>query len=286
MCNCVKDVILSVLFIAAMSLPNMGVCEERLVSPKNSIKNDLPFYDEIMQMIQSLEYSGLPVMVKPQVKLGVDFSARTWTLQNIHEYDKQGGIVLEQGRYGLCAELATYLYEKIKPLLDARFEVKFARVTEAGFFSADRSNHIVLIMANHAIHEAYLIDPSFHKYAKLKDLPEYHVLDIQDALVFVKDKSPDVSFSVDQATPLYVRGDILLSFAVTSVDGKFDRDNFLFVISANRRFKYSSLDILVVGRHNKKFEDFEYKDFLEQLLNPEEIRILEDKFNSWLKLMG
>jgi len=90
---------------------------------------------------------------------------------------------------------------------------------------------------------------------------------------------------VDQAIPLYVKDDFLLSFAVIAVDGKFDRDNFRFVVSANRRDKFWGRDILAVGRRNKQFEYFEDKDYLRQLLTADQIKILEDKFNSWLKLI-
>ena len=230
-----------------------------------------------------LEYSGVPVMVKPQVALSVNFSNWTWTLHNIHEYDDQGGIILEQGRYGLCAELATFLFEKIKPLLDGRYDVKFAMATESGFFSVGQSNHIVLLLVDKSNNQLYLIDPSFHKYARMKDLPEYHVLNIQDTLSFVKDRSHDVSFGVDQAIPLYIKNDVLLSFSVTSVDGKYDKDNFIFAISANRRYKFVGRDIVVIGRHNKDFEDFEDKALLNQLLTPEEIKTLFDKLKSWIE---
>lgn len=222
-------------------------------------------------------------MVKPQVGLSVDFGHWTWTLHNIHEYDAQGRVILEQGRFGLCAELATFLFEKIKPMLDARYEVKFAMVTEPGFFASDLSNHIVLLLVDKSDKQAYLIDPSFRKYGKMKDLPQYHVLNIQDTLSFVKDQSHDISFGVDQAIPLYIKNDFLLSFAVTSVDGKFDRDNFIFAISANRRNKFVGRDIVVIGRHNKEFEDFEDKAILDQLLTPEEIKVLFDKLKIWIR---
>ena len=58
-----------------------------------------------------------------------------------------------------------------------------------------------------------------------------------------------------------MKDDFLLSFAVIAVDGKFDRDNFFFVVSANRRNKFWGRDILVVGRRNGQFEDFEDKDY-------------------------
>jgi len=242
-----------------------------------------PFYDAIMKIMAPLEYSGVEVMVKPQVALSVDFNNWTWTLRNIHEYDSRGGIILEGGRFGLCAELATYLFEKIKPLLDGRYEVKFARVTESGFFSAEQSNHVVLLLIDKSDNQIYLIDPSFHKYGRMKDLAEYHVLNIQDTPFFAKDRSHDISFNVDQAIPLYIKNDFLLSFSVTSVDGKYDKNNFIFVISANRRNKFAGRDIVVIGRRNKEFEDYEDRSMLTQLLTPQEIKTLFDKLKNWIE---
>ena len=270
----IHRVVLLALTALIVFCPCKGICDP-LPAP--------PFYAAIMKIMAPLEYSGVPVMVKPQVGLTIDFSHWTWTLRNIHEYDSNGDIILEKGRYGLCAELATYLFEKIKPLLDDRYEVKFAMASEAGYFSTDQSNHIVLILVDKTNSQIYLIDPSFHKYARMKDLGEYHVLNIQDTLSFVKDKSHDVSFGVDQAIPLYIKNDFLLSFSVTSVDGKFDRDNFIFAISANRRNKFVGRDIVVIGRHNKKFEDFEDKTFLNLLLTQDEIKTLFDKIKIWIE---
>jgi len=263
------------LLIALIAVCPSAVHSDAMSSP--------PFYDAIMKIMVPLEYSGVPVMVKPRVALSVDFGRRTWTLHNIHEYDSQGVVILEQGRFGLCAELATYLFEKIKPLLDGRYEVKFAMVTEPGFFSTDLSNHIVLLLQDRSDGQIYLIDPSFHKYARMKDLAEYQVINTQDTLSFVRDKSHDVSFGVDQAIPLYIKNDFLLSFSVTSVDGKFDRDNFIFVISANRRNKFAGRDIVLIGRRNKEFEDFQDRQVLNQLLTEGEINILFDKLKSWIE---
>lgn len=266
-----KKTLLALLLI--LTCPCLGLCEASEIPP---------FYKTIMKIIGPLEYSGVPVMVKPQVTLSVDFDHGTWTLHNIHEYDSQGRIVLEGGRFGLCAELATFTFEKIKPLLDGRYEVKFAMVTESGFFAAGQSNHIVLLLGDKADKQIYLIDPSFHKYARLKDLPEYQVQDIKDTLSFVKDRSHDISFNADQAIPLYIKNDFLLSFSVTSVDGKFDRGNFIFVISAMRRYKFAGRDIVVIGRRKRRFEDFEDRRMLNDLLTPDEIKILFDKLKSWI----
>lgn len=255
-----------------------------IFSPQSNGENlpPPPYYDAIMKIMEPLQYSGVPVMVKPEVTLKINFNKWIWILRNIHDYDDQGRIILEEGRYGLCAELATYLFERIKPLLDGRYEVKFAKVTEAGFFSTAASNHIVLILLDKSEKQIYLIDPSFHKYARMKDLSEYQVLTVQDTLSFIKDKSHDLSFGANQSIPLYIKNDFLLSFSVTSVDAKFDKDNFIFVISANRRYKFAGRDIVVIGRRNKEFEDYEDIAFLNQLLNPNEINILFSKFKIWI----
>lgn len=260
--------------IILSAFPWLGLCETLPVPP---------LYEDIMRIIDPLAYSGFPVMVKPATNLSIDFNQWTWTLRNIHEYDSQGRILLEEGHYGLCAELATYVFEQMKPLLGPRYEVRFAMVTESGFFAANQSNHIALLVGDKADKQIYLIDPSFHKYARLKDLPEYRVLNIQDTLVFVRDRSQDVSFKVDQATPLYIKNDFLLSFAVTSVDGKFDKNNFILVISAMRRFISAGKDIAVIGLRHGEFEDYEDRAMLADLLTPDEIRVLFDKIKNWIK---
>ena len=244
-----------------------------------------PLYDEIMNIMQPLEYSGVQSMISPKVNLKVTFNRWAWTLENIHSYDEQGRIVLEEGKYGLCAELATYLFEQLRPLLTPRYIVKFAMVTQADFFSSGQSNHIVLVLLDKADGQLYLIDPSFHKYGLAKNLKEYTILNVQDTLFFVKDRSSDYSFNVDQAVPLYIKGDYLLSFSVTAVDGRFDKDNFIFAITASQRYKFAGVDIVLIGKRKGVFEDYEDINFLQTLLTQQEIRILFTKIKIWIQQM-
>lgn len=259
--------------------------QEKVSQPlPSAVADDLPYYDEIMGIINSVEYSGFAVLTKPDITMSLDFAKESWTLHNIHQYDEQGGILLEQGRYGLCAELSTYLYQKLTSIVDSRrYDIKLAMATEAGFFPTAGSNHIVLLMYDKFSKNTYLIDPSYHKYGKLSDFKEYQILGIQDTLTFMKDKSHDVSFLVNQAMPLFIKDDLLLSLSVTSVDGKFDKDNFLFVVTANKRNKISGLNIVIVGKYNGQLQSFESRYLLEQLLKPEEIDQLHRKLTIWLK---
>ena len=247
-----------------------------------SVPQKLPYYDEIMKIIDPMEYSGFPIVIKPEVNLKIDFDRRRWTLQNIHQYDEQGLIKLDQGRYGLCAELATYLYEKLQPILSKKYDIKFAMATQAGFFPTYESNHIILLMREGLTQKTYLIDPSFHHYGRLEDFSEYTILNIQDALSFIKDKSQDVSFKADQAVPLFIKDDLMVSLSATSVDGKFDRNNFFLVVSVNLRNKISGLNIVIVGRQNNQMESFESRELLGKLLNSEDIDQLHKKLDIWL----
>ncbi len=154
---------------------------------------------------------------------------------------------------------------------------------ESGFFPTYESNHIVLLMGDRLSKNTYLIDPSFHKYGKIKDLSEYQILGVQEVLSFAKKKSHDVSFRVGEAMPLFIKGDILVSFSVTPVDGKFDKNNFLFLVSVNRRNKIAGLNIVMVGKDNGKIESFEGRDFLEVLLNPQDIDTLHKRLDTWIK---
>jgi hypothetical protein len=247
----------------------------------------LPYSNEITGIINSIEYSGFAVLTKPEITLSIDFNKQSWTLHNIHQYDTQGGIILEQGRYGLCAELSTYLYQKLQPMIDSRrFGIKLAMATESGFFPTAQSNHIVLLMYDKITKNTYLIDPSYHKYGNIKDLNEYQILALQDALTFMKDRSPDVSFLVNQAMPLFIKDDLLLSLSATTVDAKFDKDNFLLVVTANKRNKIAGLNIVVVGKYNGKVESFESSDFLAQVLEPQEIDRLHNKLDTWIQQLN
>ena len=268
-------------YVSFLFFPVVAIAQEppRILA----VSKELPHYHEVMRLMSRLAYSGLPSILKPQVTLSIDFDKGTSILHNVHEFDAQGKVLLEEGRYGLCAELATYVYEEIKGLFEDRYVIKFARVAESGFFAKDQSNHIVLMVFDKLSRDIFLIDPSYQRYGQWADLMEYTVLAMHDALYFVRDKSPDVLFAVDQAMPLYIKNDLLLSFAVASVDGVFNRDNYLFVVSVNFRYEKATLDVMAVGRRNGHPDGFERTLLLEKLFSLEEIKALHQKISSWVQ---
>ncbi len=248
-----------------------------------AMAQELPYSKEIRDIIDAVEYSGFQVFVKPEVSLDINFSKREWTLKNIHQFDAQGQFVLEQNRYGLCGELAAYVYQKLQPILDPRYILQFAMATESGFFPTTQSNHIVLLMLDQQDKDAYLIDPSFHKYGKINDLKEYQIINVQEVLSFVKDKTTDASFMANQAMPLFIRNDLLLTFSVITVDETLDKDNYLFVIYASHRDKYPKADLLIMGKYKGRLQFYVDTEMLENLLNEGEANQLVNKFKGWIK---
>lgn len=246
-------------------------------------ESPLPFAEQINALMAPLEYSGVPLLLRPQVGLSIDFNKRSWTLHQIHEYDQQGRVVLEQGRYGLCAELSAHVRDRLETVIDDNFSVVYAIVNEKLFFPSKESNHIALLMADRKAHETYLIDPSFRQYGRVRELANYTVLSVEDQLGFIKHRLPDDSFLIDQAMPLFIKEGLMVSFAVTSVNGRFDKGNFLLVISVNSAQDARGLDIFVVGRKEGQLQDYQTKFLVDRLLSADEQKALLLKFKIWLK---
>jgi len=265
-------------WLIILLLPSVSFAE----SAVNPSKSPLPYEERINRLMHAVDYSALPTLIDPKVPLTIDFNNKTWTLGGVHQYDAKGNIILEQGRFGLCAELSTYFYQHLNDLPAEQYEFRFASATEAGFFPTYESNHIVLLLYDKEDQNIYLIDPSFHRYGKFRDFEEYKIYGVKESLDFMKDKKPDVTFRADQAMPLMIKQDLLLSFSVVSVDGKFDQDNFLFVITANRRHRTAGLNLLVMGKVNGRLESYESKEFLAEVLAADELSSLHRKITTWL----
>jgi hypothetical protein len=243
----------------------------------------LPYYEKIMAVLDTLEYSGVADLMKPAVDLRIDFVGKVWTLTNIHEFGPQGNILLNHNRYGLCGELAAYTYQQIDPFLKDRYEIFFLKAAESGFFLRPRSTHIVLMMVDRSTRERYFIDPSFRRYGREADFSDYLFSESADLPTHLKSLTKDISFPADGETPLLIRKDYLLCLGIESVGGKFDKNNFALALTANKRHAYSGRYVFTLRRQDGKSETFKNTDLLNQLLTPEEIRSLCGKITGWFE---
>lgn len=240
-----------------------------------------PYYEEIMDIIRPLRYSGIPAIIKENINLSIDFEKGIWTLHNIHSYNEAGEILLEDNRYGLCGELANYTYNKIYPIIKDQYNIKFVQVAESGFFLYPKASHIILVIYNDKTGESFMIDPSFQRYGPPEDFEDYLFFEYSDSIIGVAEKERDVSFPVETGIPLLIHNDFLSSFSVGSTDQKFDRNNFTLAIKANRKHHYAGRYIFGIRKKNGVTQIFEDNWIRNDVLPPQDIELLKKKITAW-----
>jgi len=245
----------------------------------------LPHYHEIMEIIRPLNYSSFYAIQKPGVTLSIDFKHRTWTVHNIRRYAPNGTLLLDEGRNGLCGELAYYTFQKIKPFLIKPWQIKFARTTESGFFSDAESNHVVLVLGDPATQATYLLDPSFHQCGTTTEFSQYTFLGAKDDLPSFEQKDPDTTLAVDHSFPLFIRNDFLILLSVESVSGFVDPKNVMLAISARRRYETSDHYLMVLRREGNQTKWFEDEDATKNLLTRKETEAIRERLSAWMEAL-
>ena len=244
-----------------------------------------PHYDEVMEIIKPLEYSGLHYTLPADVTLSVDSAKQTWTLRNIRKYDAEGNILLAEGRYGLCAELAFYTYHRIRPLFSDRYLIKFARVAESDFFDSPESNHVVLFIVDSTANEVYLLDPSFHVYGQNSEFKKYTLYSTKDSLEDFERKDADIAFTLDGTLPLLIKKKYLILLSVEAAPKKFDRQNLSFFVIAKRRGSSRGHYLFAVKIKNGKVTTFRNQRATQRLLTEEEENLIGNKLLSLVKTL-
>lgn len=238
---------------------------------------DAPYQEEVKKIIEPLRYSGIAALMSPDVKISLNFPLRLWVLHNIHRFDENGKVVLAEGRYGLCGDLAAYCYDRLKPLFGAKYKLEFVQVCESGYFLDPRASHIALFITEPLMFgiKTYILDPSFQRYAKEEDLDEYLLFKKTEELNFVKNKNTDEIFSVSALTPLVIKKDFLVGLMVDEQNGKFDKDNFIITLTATQRFKFAGRYIFALRRIAGQTEILENKHLAYRILGEEMYRKLK-----------
>ena len=263
--------------------PEILGAQEKAVQPVRPQTQNLPHYDEIMKIIQPLNYSGFYVIQKSGVTLSVDFKARTWTFHGMRRYAPDGTLLLDEERSGLCAELAYHTFQKIKPILSKQWEIKFVRVIEPDFFSSAESNHVALILGDPVTQATYLLDPSFHLYGTTTQFPQYTVLGAKDDLRSFEQKNPDVTMNIDSYFPLLIRNGSLILFSAEAISGSLDPKNFVLAISSRPRDKTSHSYLIALRKQNGQIKWLHNEGVLKKLLTQDETKEIQKKLASWAK---
>ena len=267
--------------MAFLAAPEILWAQGKAAQPVRPQTQNLPHYDEIMKIIQPLNYSGFYVIQKSGVTLSVDFKVRTWTLRGLRRYAPDGTLLLDEERNGLCAELAYHTFQKIKPILSKQWEIKFVRVIEPDFFSSAESNHVALILGDPATQATYLLDPSFHLYGATTQFPQYTVLGAKDDLRSFEQKDPDVTMTMDSYFPLLIRNGSLILFSAEAISGSLDPQNFMLAISSRLRDGTSNTYLIALCKQNGQIKWLQNEGALKKLLTQDETKEIRKKLISW-----
>ena len=254
------------------------------------VKKSRPYGKEIEKIIEALEYSGVEVLLGGRnVNLSIDPYNREWTLHDIRHFDADGNILLTDGKYGTCGELAAYVYRQVYPLLSKKYDIRFVRTSQSGFFLGDRASHIVLVIrpkggAGDEYEEPYIIDPSFRRYGPKSEFEEYLFFEEMDSPLFLKEKIEFVTAPINVTIPLLIRRDRLLSFLVEGVSGKFDSDNYIVAVTNTKKNRFASRYLFAFRRENGNESVFVAESSTHNtLLSPKEYQALYDKVYSLFK---
>lgn len=240
-----------------------------------------PLYDKVIKIIEPLKYSGLPALLREDVSLDIDFVNQEWKLRNIHRFDQQGNILLDENRYGLCGELAAFIYPHIKHLFGDRYIIEFALVAESGFFLYPQASHIGLIIQEKEKGNIFFLDPSFRRYGSIDEFDNYLFFDQKSFLPFIQEQDPDVVFSVNQGTPALIHKNRMVFLTVDKVDDIFDKDNFTIALTATKKYAYSGRYIYAVRKRQGVTEFLENKGLAEALFVMSEYQRIRERIFFW-----
>lgn len=204
----------------------------------------------IEQLMKGLSYSGIPMLNRSDVFVEINFAEKKWTLRNLHRFDENGDLILEQDnkpngvRYGTCGELTTYLLEPVRRLFGESYKVEPVTAAQSGFFLAPQASHIVLRITELArtagkTQETYVLDPSFKRYGPHEDFEDYHFFESMSALPFHKEQGRDVTIPVRCYVPLVMNGEYLLSLGVEDSGESFDQRNFVLALGLTKKHNYA-----------------------------------------------
>ncbi|OGW75709.1 MAG: hypothetical protein A2Z72_03300 [Omnitrophica bacterium RBG_13_46_9] len=243
-----------------------------------------PYYEKIKKIMEPVRYSGLKDLIDLNTRLTVDFEKKEWTLHNIHHFDKDGKIVLTEGCYGLCGDLAVYMYERVSTLLDNRYSINFVYVSESNFFQAPRGSHVALKVTDKTISlipNIYIIDPTFRKYRKIEYFEDYAFYSELPYLQFYKEKSRNETFLAGTQCPIFIKGDFLLSIGLDYVEERFDENNFVLFLTLTKRHKYFSRPIFALRKRNGIVGVSKNDELALKVLNKQEFELLCEKVSSF-----
>lgn len=278
----------AVLFFLSMAIIALGVY---ILNDKGLLQINishssagLPYKEEVHKVIDPLRYSGIQMFSSEDVYLTLDFEKGLWILHNIHKFDDNGELVLNEGKYGTCGELAAYTAYRLGPVFKDGYNIDFLMASQSGYFLAPKASHIVLrISSKSNARQVYILDPSFRRYGAFEDFDEYLFFKELPQLNFMENKASDVAQQFNTAIPLLIRKDYLLGFVIEHANKQPERNNFVMALTLNKKHNYSGRYLFALRYAEGDTQVFENKRLALEVLSEKEWTILKDKIEKLFK---
>lgn len=268
-----------------------------ILKPTPLNTEDAPFFREnaplssfVESLVTPLRYSGIQAFMRKNVSIKLDFENNRWFIINKWQYDDQGQVLLDDGKYGVCGELVSYTYQKIKDAFEKEgYQIRVAAVSESNYFpSMTRTTHYVLkIFDEHDSDEHFILDPSLKRYGHFLDFEDYIFSEEFSPASFFKAARTDSVFEIGSATPLLIHNEFVVNFAVREQNSRFTPENFSMGIYATKRYHYSGRPLFWIFNNNGKSVVGEYEGFGKALLGNEQYEMLRRRiielFNATLR---
>lgn len=267
---------------------------ESPLRPKMVIQKDAPHSELVKNLIRPLRYSGLPDLLRPEVSLKMDFQNKTWSLHDLHRFDAQGNVILNEDKYGVCGDLAAYTYQKIKPYFPGdRYHIEFIQAVESTYFQEGSGGvHIIMRIIDLAAgktgdryNKVYVLDPALRRYGSPEYFADYKAVDNFKMLEFLKSQRRHQTFKLSRGTPVIINRRAFVSLYVVHEDGKFDPDNFMIMLSATPRYQYAGNMLFGIRKSNGKVT-YEEKDYpVADIMKVKDYRKLKERVISLYQRM-
>lgn len=276
-------IILAALLLAVLVIPPGArwINEHAIDLGLTQISPQAPQHAAVRTLMRPLRYSGLPVIMQPDVRLSLDLRHRRWTFHNAHRFDAQGQIILPHDRYGICGDLSAYVYPRVRALLPQEYAIEFARVSESAFFPSPIASHYVLQITPMRPGEPpqpYILDPSFHRYGPLDDFEDYLFHETLPELTFMRSRNPDETYPAGYGMPLILHSKAMLGLVVAREHRRFDRDHYRVSLVATFRHRYASRNLLTIRRREGRVEVIENAALARQLFSAVDYARLRQRF--------
>lgn len=200
-----------------------------------------PFVKEVKEFLAPLRYSGIEAFLRKNATIQLNFAENTWVFKNKWQFDENGMLLLDNGVYGVCGELATFTFQKLGTMfLEQGYEIKIVSVSESGFFpSMLHPSHFILKIQNpKQPGMVYYLDPSFKRYGLETDFENYLFFNEHDPQHFAQKAASDSSFDVGTGSPLLIQKNFAINFSVQRQNNAFELDNFSLGIYAVKKHHY------------------------------------------------